>query len=434
MKDIFKILQEAENFSKDFGNDFEKEIMKNPQEFVQKIIASNPELAALGKQLEELSKELDEQSKNKNFKQANNIFDNLKKNDNVSNEEKGLHQKLGERAINKELEKQEFCFVNDENCNHIIDSHSIQENGELSLIAKNRKVIAFQRKEGSNDKKAVLIPISQASTFRGFCQYHDQIFEPLDKDQIDSEDLRNFLYSFRTFAYSYFGKKAQNNYMLSHVNNAKLMIDKIAPNLGTLSDLIGMNLSQSIAQLRIPEINREQKQLLDEIHFEEERKKIIELQYSKSFDGLNYFVIELDHISPVVFAAVIEFEQSTTGQIVLNLNASNSHNCVPLMLTIVPIESKTRIILSCFKSDTYATNLLDWFELGNSRNEASILNFITKLILHNSKNLYLSPMYWDSLSSDFREKLFSFVNNNEACDIDRFNFFEKNKFRLKPYI
>ena len=423
MTDIFKILQEAEKFSKDFGKDFEKEIMKNPEGFVQKIIASNPALAELRKQLEDSSKVLDEQTKNKNLKQVNNIFDHLKTKDNVSNEMNERYLKLGERAINKELEKQEFCFVNDENCNHIIDSHSIQENGELSLIAKNKEVIAFQRKESTNDYQAVIIPISQASTFRGFCHFHDQIFEPLDKDKIESENQRNFLYSFRTFAFSYFAKKAQNNFLLSQVNSAELMLNKIIPDLGVLANLVGIYLSQSTSQLKIPEINSEQKELLDKIHFEEEREKLIELLSSKSFDGLNYFIIDLDHISPIVFASVVEFQRSTSGQIVLNLNVSNSHNCVPLMLTIVPVEGKTRIILSCFKSDIYAAHIIEWFKLGYSRNKVSILNFITKLTLHNSKNLYLSPSYWNELTSGRKQMLIEFINKGSYEELGKFSFF-----------
>lgn len=423
MKDIFKILQEAQKFSKDFEKDFEKEIMKNPEGFVQKITASNPEFAKLGKQLEESSKKLDEQSKNKNFKQLNNIFDDLKKKDNVSNEEKELLQKLGERAINKELEKQEFCFVNDDNCNHIIDSHSIQENGELSLIAKNKEVISFQRKESTNDYQADVIPISQASTFSGFCHFHDQIFEPLDKDKIESENQRNFLYSFRTFAFSYFAKKAQNNFLLSQVNSEKLMLDKIISDIGNLANLGGIDLSQGTPQLQIPEINSEQKELLVKIHFEKEREKLIELLSSKSFDGLNYFMIDLDHISPIVFASVVEFERSTSGQIVLNLNASNSHNCVPLMLTIVPVEGKIKIILSCLKTDIYAAHIIEWFKLGYSRNKVSIERFITKLTLHNSKNLYLSPSYWNELTSVRKQMLIEIINKGSYAELGNFSFF-----------
>lgn len=424
MKDIFKILQEAQKISKGFGKDFEKEILKDPEGFVQKILDNLPELEELGNQLKDLPKDLDKQSKNKNFKQVSNVYDNLKKKDNISNEEKELHQKLGERAINKELENQEFCFVNDDNCNHIIDSHSIQENGELSLIAKNREVIAFQRKEGSNDKEAILIPISQTSTFRGFCHYHDQIFEPLDKDRVESEDQRNFLYSFRAFAYSYFAKKSFNNFIVNSIESNIDMVSELIPNLEQISELLGVDLSYGLKQINIPEITHEHKQDLDKVHFESEKKQLIKLLNDNDFDGLGYFVIELNHLSPLVYTSVLELEFTSTGQIALNLNSSNSHNCFPIMCTIVPVNGRTNIILSGLKSDIRATHAVYWFKTVHTRNNLTIEHFITKLVLHTTKNLYLSPNYWNSLSSDFREKLISFVNSDKASHLERFNFFE----------
>lgn len=88
MKDIFKILREAEKYSKEYGQDFEKEIMKDPEGFVKKILDNNPELVNLKEGLEKLSEDLDEKTKNKNLKQVTNRFENLKKKENVSNEEK----------------------------------------------------------------------------------------------------------------------------------------------------------------------------------------------------------------------------------------------------------------------------------------------------------------------------------------------------------
>lgn len=47
-------------------------------------------------------------------------------------------------------------------------------------------------------------------------------------------------------------------------------------------------------------------------------------------------------------------------------------------------------------------------------------------MLHTSKNLYLSPQYWNSVSSDLREKLMSFLNSNKAGDLGRLSFFDEN--------
>lgn len=424
MTDIFKILQDNKLFSEEISKNFEEEIIKNPFEFIKKIVGDNSEMEGIKEQLEKLSKELNEINQRKNFQQSINLFEKLKKQESVSDEEKKRYSKLGERGIKKEMEQQEFCFIHNEQCNHIIDSHSIQENGELSIIAKNKQVISFQRKEGKNEKEAILIPITKASTFRGFCHYHDQIFEPLDKSKIKSEEQRNYLYSFRTFAYSYYTKKAESNFILGQVSNAKIVIDQIIPKLDTLSTLLGINLTQSLSQQGELDINSEERQILDKICFEAEKKQLIESLSAKHYNELKYFEIDLDYLCPFVFASILEFERSSDGRIILNLKPSNSHNCAPLLLTIVPIETKTRIILTVFAKDNYATKILEWFKFVYRGNKLTIETFTTKLILHNYKNLFLSPDYWFSLPQELKEKIISFINGDSMVDLGNFNLFE----------
>ncbi len=424
MKDIFKIIRDAEKLSNEVVKNYEEEIMKNPQEFINKIIGNNSDIEVIKKKLEVFSKNINEKHPKKNLQQFINLFEKLKKQENVSVEEKKRYNTLGERGIIKEIKEKEFCFISNEKCDEIIDSHSIQKNGELSEIAKNKQVISFQRKEGTNEKEAVLIPISKASIFRGFCHFHDQIFEPLDKGKIESSEQRKFLFSFRTFAYSYFAKKAEIDFSLRQVSNAKIVIDQLIPNLDSLSSLIGINLTQSLSQQGELEINFEERQILDKICFEIEKKQLIESLSTKNYNDLNYFEIDLDYLCPFVFASILEFDRSSTDRLIVNLNPSNSHNCSPLILTIVPIEKKSRIILSGFVKDNFATKILEWFKFVHKVNKLTIEVFITKLILHNYKNLYLSPDYWFSLPDALKLKIISFMNGDTTVDLGKFNLFE----------
>jgi hypothetical protein len=95
------------------------------------------------------------------------------------------------------------------------------------------------------------------------------------------------------------------------------------------------------------------------------------------------------------------------------------------MLTVVPVDGKTRIILSGLKSDGYANEILSWFRQGYRRNKITIENFITKLILHNSNNLFLSPSYWNEMSSELKEKIRSFISGSSNVDLGQFNLLEK---------
>lgn len=69
----------------------------------------------------------------------------------------------------------------------IVQAHSIQRNGGLSLIARNGHVYrffgdysTFVRTSGKIE--AELIGLNTASTFTGFCDHHDDVtFAPLEK-------------------------------------------------------------------------------------------------------------------------------------------------------------------------------------------------------------------------------------------------------------
>ena len=94
------------------------------------------------------------------------------------------------------------------------------------------------------------------------------------------------------------------------------------------------------------------------------------------------------------------------------------------MLTIVPVQDKTGIVLSGFDSDAYSTKILEWFNSGYVRNKFSFEKFITKLALHNYKNLNLSPTYWNTLSPELKENLIEFINTGSVKELAQFNFLD----------
>lgn len=162
------------------------------------------------------------------------------------------------------------------------------------------------------------------------------------------------------------------------------MVSEIIPNLEQISQLLGVDLSDALKQINIPEITDEQKQGLDKVHFESEKKQLIKLLNKNDFVGLEYFVIELNHLSPLVYASVLEFEFKSTGQIALNLDSSNSINCFPIMCTIVPVNGRTNVILSGLKSDIRATQAINWLKMEHTRNNLTIEHFISKFTLHDN--------------------------------------------------
>jgi hypothetical protein len=103
------------------------------------------------------------------------------------------------------------CFAKDGTCNEVIEAHSISVRS-LERIADSKMVYVFQ--PGGDDLDQILSrqtivpvskPISQVSTFTGFCAKHDnELFAPIDNQVIVPTDSQCARVLFRTLARNYY--------------------------------------------------------------------------------------------------------------------------------------------------------------------------------------------------------------------------------------
>lgn len=104
-------------------------------------------------------------------------------------------------------------FVDGARCNKIISAHSIQNRGQLSMIAENGHVYrlnadlsTLKNTDGMPSLKK--IGINKVSTFGGFCKYHDNIlFKPIDDRLLNSDKHQIALYAYRCLCREYFVKE-----------------------------------------------------------------------------------------------------------------------------------------------------------------------------------------------------------------------------------
>lgn len=70
-----------------------------------------------------------------------------------------------------------------------INSHIMSKEANLRCIAENGKVINMKPlfKDGIRQLVPTLVGINEASTFRGFCKQHDEMFCKLDHGKIESK-------------------------------------------------------------------------------------------------------------------------------------------------------------------------------------------------------------------------------------------------------
>lgn len=104
-------------------------------------------------------------------------------------------------------------YSNGLRCNEIISAHSIQNKGQLNLIAEDGHVYRLNSdisnlKKTNGKPRPMRVGVKKASTFVGFCKYHDnELFEPIDNFPLAPNKLQVALYAYRCLCREYFVKE-----------------------------------------------------------------------------------------------------------------------------------------------------------------------------------------------------------------------------------
>ncbi|HVA98048.1 MAG TPA: hypothetical protein VNG53_04060 [Bacteroidia bacterium] len=277
------------------------------------------------------------------------------------------------------------CFYHDKSeCKGIIkQSHSIQRNNRLSIIegtVNGQNVIySFTGLEFSTDGSIeTLKPIGKkvASTFFGFCEYHDTLlFSPIENFAFDDSDYHCFLHSYRSFAHSY------------HIKKESLKAYSTEPNRDYSfgrSELYQLVLG---TQLAVNEL-------------ETEKKKLDHLIQNKSYGDLEYLTYILPKKIPIACSSIINPEYSYKNK-PLNNNVNEPYSMI--MLTVLPDYDKTIIILACFEDDTKGKLFLD--ELNNIKSNLDFEKAISSVLINNAENTFFSPDVWTALGRQGQRQL-----------------------------
>lgn len=310
------------------------------------------------------------------------------------------------------------CFYHDKTkcAGPIKQSHSIQRNGRLSIIEGdvkgNKMIYTFTESElDEHTYYKTLKPIGKAaaSTFFGFCDHHDtHLFSPIETKPFDGSDFQCFLHSYRAFAHSYHRKKEELRAYLAESDFTKQIPMYLR------RDLIKAN-EIGVAEGEIA-------------------KKMIDSMMEKSdYEGLEYFIHTIPDCFPIACSSQIMPPYSING---VPLNNHDDPN-IPfsgIMLTVLPDNNQTIIILACFPDDEKAIILFDELE------QLPILKLhkaISTLLITCAENTFFSPALWNALGhlqqrqlcSELRQAADLFYQE-ETFQYSKINFFD-NKFGRK---
>jgi hypothetical protein len=440
MDDFDKYQQTLSALKKDNAK-MEQEVNKDPLAFIKKMGFDSDnlnidELQKAAKSLSNQSNDFENIFQGKVFKQLRNVSNNIKDKSNLSDLEKTRLKDLGITAFSKDKEnKEKSCFINN-GCDKIIKAHSIQENGELSklngIVNGKQQVLQFIENPQTFSKDLKNIEITKASTFYGFCHKHDQIFEPIDKNSLSSNQQKYFLYSFRSFAFSYHNIKSHQDYTLTVVEDLSSGISPIIDSLNEVNSSLGLNLTDELNKANLPSINKEQKDILELVRFEKYRAFLIEYEKSKSYSQLEYLTYEVNHLCPIACSSWMVMH---IDNFIVQQTKNTPYYGYPILISVLPNEqNKTTIVLARFKYDREIQLIFN--QLNELKTDAKKFEMeISKLIFEKTENFYLQPDFWNYLGEEEKRVIVNGKNIEKTVfpekrtEFEMINFFDK-KYKL----
>jgi len=299
-----------------------------------------------------------------------------------------------QKSVNK---KKHTCLY--PNCSNIaVSSHSQQRNRSLKSISRDNHVYTLNADLGhsykfKNDEFNIsfkLTGIGEVSTFNGFCNDHENLFEIFEQNGLDVHDQRAVSYlHYRTLMYGYSKIRRE----IERIEFDKEQSIKTFQNINTESILT------EILQMRNIEL----------INFKNQSDIVIQHIENDNKDFLSFLTVELSENIGV----------SSSGNSMLNNDNKNS----PIFsFNILPDENSTIIIITWLRIyDNQAKWLVELF----NKDLELLINLIAFYL---TEDISISPDLWES--NDEIEKVVISIEHL----IDPL-FFQENKIKrvLKLY-
>ncbi|MBI5213786.1 MAG: SEC-C domain-containing protein [Nitrospirae bacterium] len=299
----------------------------------------------------------------------------------------------GKKLFKKAFDKK-YCLhpnANKGECRgDIVKAHTIQRNGGLTRIEKGNHVYRFFPNIYKSTKEVVfetkLISIGKASTFTGFCNYHDtKTFDGIENYPFTGELNQIFLLAYRALAREVFMKK-------NHLETTELLesFDKgLSPAAQREFQVFLKFYSYGVA-LGVRTVDM-QKTVYD--------KALLNADYS----SLKYFVVFIDNCPDFLCSGATILEQDFDGNNFNQLGRSDLNQDM-ITFSIIPTDEGSAIVFATLDS---GQDVSQFFNSLKSLSIDSIPNAITRYTFDFHENVFMSPTWWDSLNDDKKKGLIS---------------------------
>lgn len=271
----------------------------------------------------------------------------------------------------------------------IIRSHTIQKSKALKIIeGPEGHVYGFVQNDDfslGQVFKVDKISINEASTFYGFCGFHDnKLFHCVDDYDFYPTEEQVFSITYRTLVHEAYQKAAAV---------------KTSPFIHEAVDAIENDFKRKNMKLNV-----ESKDLGTEMAAIDSAKILANLYYSlqkNDFTKIKYLLIKTKNYSNVMTSGVMMPDKDYEGNIINDL----------------PLEANW-IALNIFTDSKNGLILFSWID--NEKSEQFIKSLITKedflnkileVAFTNIENIYFSKNWWESLKTIKKSRVLQMANN-----------------------
>jgi len=269
----------------------------------------------------------------------------------------------------------------------IIKAHAIQNKRILKKVAEEGKIktldgvshLMFQSSDTKGRKTA--------TTFTGFCSYHDKIvFQDIEDKEFIGNEKQIFLFTYRTMVWHYHKKQEQNKANEIQIQNMEKQGYKVSEE------------NSIFAAFNIGLIDNEiEKQQMDNILLNE------------NYDDISFWLWEIPYEISFTVSMMHELEHNISGEEINNL-LNIDLDVKKIYLNIFPANGKSFCIWSWRKihDDSYK-KFTEQFSKLDIKDRENYLN--NKLPLW-SDSIFISPKLWDKWGKTVQESLIIHANSS----------------------
>ncbi|HPS30896.1 MAG TPA: hypothetical protein PLZ43_11615 [bacterium] len=311
-------------------------------------------------------------------------------------EKDGLKLKYFDQDKLKKWKKNKLCIHSNCNRKSILKSHTIQKSTAIKSISEDGHVLTPNFNQRTGKLEMISIGINDASTFPGFCEEHEKLFEEFEsqKDLICEDHF--VLQIYRTVC----REIVITEYMLKEMISAsdryvKYRDEKIKEifisEIG--SDFLIQNNIKNI-ELRLKNGDNREKLVKGRVSSLKKYLKLLKTLKNaiisdiknKKFQKMDCIAIKIDVVFPVCIAGKSNFYIKPKRKI----------KNVDVIYNVLPYKDKTYIIICSLKKHALAMNLY----MKQFGNPLGVIGLIERWMVYGSDHWFIKPSVWKNLDVD----------------------------------